>query len=246
MPSTEQQRSASRAFAIGSRGGWPDADRGLRPDRRPPDRGARRPQRLDRLALLPALRLRRLLRRSARQRGERTLAARSGLRGRTCGAALPRQLARARARLPHRGRLGARDRLHAAAWRRSGRRPHRRGARRDGSDADAARDPLRLRLDRALGAQHLGRLTGRDRRPGRRRAADARRDPRREPPHRRGVHGLGRGAHPVHAHVVPLAPRHRRAGRPGAGARGHVLVLARMARPVHVLPAAGATRSSAR
>ena len=43
-------------------------DRGLRADRRPADGGARRPRRLDRLALLPALRLRRVLRRPARRR----------------------------------------------------------------------------------------------------------------------------------------------------------------------------------
>ena len=43
-------------------------DRGLRADRRPADRRARRPRRLDRLALPAALRLRRLLRRAARRR----------------------------------------------------------------------------------------------------------------------------------------------------------------------------------
>ena len=43
-------------------------DRGLRPDRRPADGRARRARRLDRLAVLPALRLGRVLRRAARRR----------------------------------------------------------------------------------------------------------------------------------------------------------------------------------
>ncbi len=53
------------------------AHRGLRAPRRPPDGGARRARRLDRLALLPPLRLRRLLRRAPRRRRERPLAHRT-------------------------------------------------------------------------------------------------------------------------------------------------------------------------
>ena len=52
-------------------------DRGLRPHRRPADRGPRRPRRLDRLALPAAVRLPRLLRRAARRRPGRPLAARA-------------------------------------------------------------------------------------------------------------------------------------------------------------------------
>ncbi len=53
------------------------ADRGLRPDRRLQHHGPGRPQRLDRLAVLAAVRQRRLLRRLARLAGQRPLADRA-------------------------------------------------------------------------------------------------------------------------------------------------------------------------
>ena len=62
-------------------------DRGLRAAGRPADRGARRPRRLDRLALLPPLRLGRLLRRAARRARERPLAPRADRRRRRASAA---------------------------------------------------------------------------------------------------------------------------------------------------------------
>ena len=65
------RRSASRSETADG------AHRGLRADRRPAGRGARRARRLDRLALLPALRLGRVLRRAARHAGARPLAARA-------------------------------------------------------------------------------------------------------------------------------------------------------------------------
>ena len=55
----------------------PRTDRGLRHHRRLRDRGARVSQRIDRLALLAALRFRRVLRRAARHGEERPLAARA-------------------------------------------------------------------------------------------------------------------------------------------------------------------------
>ena len=67
-----------------------------------------------------------------------------------------------------------RDRLHAAARRGSGRRPHRRGRRAGGLDAHGARDPVRLRLDRALGAARGRRRRG-SRSPGPMRSRSGRR-----------------------------------------------------------------------
>ena len=64
----------------------------------------------------------------------------------------------------------ARDRLHAAARARPRHRAHRRGPRRHGRDGDRARDPVRLRLRRALGAPARRRHAPRGRRPGRARA----------------------------------------------------------------------------
>ena len=98
--------------------------------------GARR---LDRLAVLAALRLRRLLRRAAGHAGARPLAARPGRRGPRASAGATATDARARDRVRDRRRAPSRvDRLHAAARRRAGPRPRRRGAARAGADAHGA------------------------------------------------------------------------------------------------------------
>jgi hypothetical protein len=65
------------------------ADRGLRDHRRHPGSGPGEPQRLDRLAVPAALRLRRLLRGPARRPGQRALADRPGRRGQADPASLP-------------------------------------------------------------------------------------------------------------------------------------------------------------
>ena len=130
------------------------AHRRLRPDRRLPDRGAGGPRRLDRLALPAALRLRRLLRRAAGHAGPRPLAAwPRAARSAPCAAAI------ATARWswkPNSRRPTARstvDRLHAACGRDA---PDLvrivEGRRGRYADADGAGHPLRLRLDRPVGA----------------------------------------------------------------------------------------------
>ena len=64
---------------------------------------------------------------------------------------VPARHARARDAPRDAGRSRPGDRLHAAAGRGARHRPHRRGRRRDRVDALRARDPLRLREDRARG-----------------------------------------------------------------------------------------------
>ena len=124
-------------------------------------------ERVDRLVLLPALRLRGVLRRAAGRR--RTTAA---------GMLAPDAPITATTRRYRHDTLiletvhetsdglGARDRLHAAARRGARHRAHRRGPRRRGADAVRARDPVRLRRHRAVGAPRRRRAGGR-RRPRR-------------------------------------------------------------------------------
>ena len=90
------ERAAASAIRSWRQSSGRHADRGLRPDRRPADCGARRPERLDRLALPSALRLGRVLRSAARERREWPLAARARLRGRSGRAPATGRLARAR------------------------------------------------------------------------------------------------------------------------------------------------------
>ena len=152
----------------------------------------------------------------------RPLAARAGLPGASRRAPLPRADARARARLPLRVRQRPGDRLHAAARRGPRRRPHRRRAGGIGADAARARDPLRVRLDRPLGAPARRRDARGDRRPGRALAAHARADARREPPHRRRVHRRGGAAGAVRAHLVPVPSRAAAGDRRRSSARRHL------------------------
>ncbi len=222
-----------------------DEDRGLRPHRRPADGRARRARRLDRLVLLPPLRLGRVLRSAPRHAGQRPLAARAGGRDPQVDATLPPRHARPRVGLRDRRRLGAGDRLHAAARRRARHRPHRRGARRRGADALGARDPLRLRLDRALGAPRRRRPCRR-RRPGRALLPHARRNARRGHDHRLGVRPAAGRPGPVRAHVVSLARRSPRRDRPGAGARRRRGLLARVGVGVRPQRSATTTRSTSR
>ena len=137
-------------------------------DRRPPDGGARRPRRVDRLALLPALRLRRLLRRAARHDRARPLARsrRATTAGRAAAATGRDTLVLETECETDDGR-GARHRLHAAARRGARHRAHRRGPARQVRDALRARDPLRLRLHRALGASTSTTRASRSRAPTR-------------------------------------------------------------------------------
>ena len=91
------------------------ADRGLRADRRHPDRGARRAATARSTGwCVPALRLRCGVRRAARvDREPRSVAPRARRRHPDGRAALPRRHARARDDVPHRRRRRARHRLHA-------------------------------------------------------------------------------------------------------------------------------------
>ena len=115
-----------------------------------------------------------------------------------------------------------------------GRRPDRRGARGERADADGARPPLRLRPHRPLGAPARGRHPDRDRRPGRGRLSNAGRRARREPEHRRGLHGGGGRADSVRADLVPVPPRPAPRDHARPRLPGHVRVLGRVARPLHV------------
>ena len=221
-------------------------------DRRPADRRARRPRRLDRLALLPALRLGRLLRRAAR-RPSRTGAGCSRPTGevRARRAPLPRAT-RSSSRptsTPTSG-VGPRHRLHAAARRRARRRPDRRGRRGHGADADGARDPLRLRLDRARGCARAddGRCVAIAGPDARRAPHAASTDARREPAHGRRVHASRAGErvpfvltwHPSHQR------RRRRAIDPEQALRETVRLLARLVGTLHLRRPLATTPSCAR
>ena len=121
-------------------------------------------RRVDRLALLPALRLGGLLRRPAGDPRARPLAPRPGRRGAAGPPPLSGRDPGARDRVRDRRRGGHGDRLHAAPRRGAGPRAHRRGASRPGRHADGAGHPVRLRVDRPLGPR--GRSGGSRRSPG--------------------------------------------------------------------------------
>ena len=119
------------------------------------------------------------------------------------------------------------------------------GARGERPDADGARAPLRLRLDRPVGAAARGRHPHRGRRPRCDRLPHARSAPRREHEHRRRVHRATGRARPVRADVVPVAPRAAARGHAGARLRRDVLLLERVAARVLVhRPLRGGGRSA--
>ena len=107
--------------------------------------------RVDRLALRPPVRLRRRVRRAARDRGPRSLEARAGRRHQADRAPVPRRHARARDDVPHRRRRRAGHRLHADPRQDRRHRPPRRGRLGAGPDAHGPADALRLRRDPAVG-----------------------------------------------------------------------------------------------
>src|SRR5579885_1767573 len=210
------------------------AARGLRAHRRQPYGGARRARRLHRLALSAALRLRRLFRCAARHAGARPLAPRAGRRGARDRASLPRRHPRARDRLRGPRRGGPHRRLHAAAPGRAGGRAHGLRAARPGADAHAARDPLRLRAHRAVGAPPRGRHAHGDRGAGRALPAHAGGAARARLHHRGAVYrGRGR-ARAVYAPVVSFAPPAAARGRPGARGGGDRAVVAALGGALHV------------
>ena len=164
------------------------------------------------------------------------LAAGAGLPGASRRAPLPRANARARARLPCRaGSVRVID-FMPPRGEEPGRRPHRRRAGGLGADADRARDPVRVRLDRPLGAAARRRDARRDRGAGCAVAAHARADARREPAHRRRVHRRGGAARAVRADLVPVASASCRPRSIAEQvARRDLHVLARVAGQLHVL-----------
>ncbi len=224
--------------------GFPRAHRRLRTDRRHSDRRARRPRWLDRLALHAAVRFTGVLRRARRRPHERSVADRPGFLTSKDEASIPRSLARPRDRLHDRDRNREADRLHAAAAERSGSRTNRRRAARRSPDADGARDPIRLRIHRAVGTTGRRRAS-RHRRPGRLVVVDADRDPRRRFDDARGVYGQRGRARTVRHGVAPI-PSHPSANRRRGRCRGNLRVVEGMGRALRLSTAPGATRSCSR
>ena len=178
-------------------------DRGLRNDRRPPDRGARGTRRLDRLGVLPALRLRRLLRGPARHSRARALDRRT-TDGRLGGPPpLSPRHTDPRDRMGDRHRRGEGARLHAAARKSAGHRPHRRGPTRSRRHVLRTDRPLRLRQHDPLAAEDR-RRAHRRRRTRRALLPDSGRASRRESADDRRVHGSKGRTHSLHADVVPV------------------------------------------
>ncbi len=193
----------------------------------------RRPRRLDRLGVLPALRLRRLLRSAPRRGGERPLDPRAARRQLGRRSPLPAEHARPRDGLGDRHGRRPRHRLHAAAREGAGHRPHRRGPARRGRDELGARDPVRLRLDDPMGAAH-GRRPHRRRRTGRALLPHAGREPRREHAHDRRVHRARGRPRPLRPHLVPVERAAAGCDRSRARARRDHGVLGRLERPLRV------------
>ena len=115
--------------------------------------------------------------------------------------------------------------------------------------------PIRMELVIRFGygaivpwVRRFGRGRARRRRgAGRAHAADDDARARREPSHRLGVHRRGRRASVVRPDVVSVTSRARRAAgpdRPRTGARGHLLVLARVARELHLRGALAGSRAA--
>ena len=200
------------------------ADRGLRADRRPADRGARRQRRLDRLAVLPALRLRRLLRGAARRAGARALAARAARRTASARAgaatATTRWCWRPSSR-PTPGRVRVIDFMPLRGRRRTSCASSRASAAQV-AHAHGARHPLRLRLDRPVGAAAPTAACARS--PGRTRSACARpvEHAGEDLTHASAEFTVRRGrARAVRAHLVPVARRGRRGRSTPSGAGRH-------------------------
>jgi hypothetical protein len=221
---------AERARPLPSENGAPH--RGLRHRRRHAEPRARRSRRIGGLALLAALRLGRLLRRAARQPGPRALAHRAATRAAPRLAPLPSRHARARDGARGRGRAHPHRGFHAAAprgVRPRARRGGRRGARRHGARSAAADG---VRRAPAVAAAPRRRRRG-ARRSGRGAAPLAALVRPRGGLRASHVRGRGGAAHPVHAHVVPLAPCAAGADRPARGDRGHRAVLDGVVRGLH-------------
>ena len=221
--------------------------RGLRAHLRPALGRARRPGRLDRLAVLPAVRLRRRLRRAARRprsNGHWRLAPRGG--GTCTQPALPRRHADPRDRVGHPGgivrvidfmpeRGEAPDVVRIVEG--------VDGPRRDAQRAAAA---LRLRRRRARGSATSTACSRRS--PARTPCGS----PRTWPHHGRDfasyarLHRRGRRARGVRAHLEPVVPAPAGPGRPRGRAGGDRAVLAGVGRPHAPTTAPTATPSCAR
>ena len=181
--------------------------------------------------LLPPLRLGCVLRGSARRYSPRALVPRS-CRHATRGAQVSARHADPGVDLRDRRGPHPCDRLHAAPWCGAGHRADRGGSRRRGQDPIGARDPLRLREDRAVGAARRSR-SGCDRR------ARCTLPPNADGGSRRGDdHGVricsdaGR-ADPVRVDVVPVPRGVAGRNRPGTRAERRRGVLARVGVPVY-------------
>ena len=179
--------------------------RRLCPDRRSEHRGAGRPRRLDRLAVLAAFRFRCLLCRAAGHARARPLADRAERRDAARYAPLPAQHADPGNALRNRRRRGDAHRLHAAAHRRLAYRAHGGGRARQGGDAHRAGAPLRLWRDRAVGDAARRANVAWDCRT--RHGADALGCPaaRRKLQDRRRLHHFGRRNGVLRAHLCALA-----------------------------------------
>ena len=167
--SSARASSSRRAFEAGSsrRGAGGRSrrreDRGLRAHRRHPDRGAGRARtgRSTGCACRGSTRARASRRCSATSdHGRWRIAPADGAgRRRPAGTGPRRWCSRPSSRRRRRSRPARR--LHADPRRSTGRRARRRGGARPGADAHGARDPLRLRLRRAVGAAGRRRRCGR-------------------------------------------------------------------------------------
>ncbi len=129
-----------------------DPHRGLRHHRRHPDGGRRCPQRLDRLVVCAPDRLGCRVRRTARRAPARALVCGAEGRRDRHPSQLRGRLTCAEDRVRHRRRNREGDRLHVTRRRPSHDLPHRRWPVRLSDNVARADRPLRLRVDRALGA----------------------------------------------------------------------------------------------
>ena len=192
------------------------AHRGLRTHRRPADRRAGGPQRLDRLAVPPPVRLLCLPRGHPRHRGARALAAVPRGRVRVL-APLRRELRGPGDHVHHPDRCRRARRPDAPRRQPRRRRPPHPRDQRHGDDEPRVADPARLRRDPAVGPPRddlRGEGHHRDRRT---RQADPARSPAagrdRPPPQRQVRRGRGRRAALLH-HLGALPHRPRGARRP--------------------------------
>ena len=150
-------------------------------------------------------------------------------------AALPRRHARPRDRLPDRRRAAS---ASSTSCRRAARTRTSSASSRASAGAVPMRMELVIRFDYGSIVPWVRRVDD-DMRvavagPDAIALRDAGRAARREHARRSPSSRRGRRARAVRADLVPLAPRDARADRRRAGARGHVLVLARMGRQLHL------------